>query len=103
MLLSKVLNIFYSFVLDLNLKDVSNSFKLYNAKKIKKLKLNCNHFDIIEEIVFKLKLFNKGIKIKEIPYHFRERKFGKTKRNLLIIVAYFYSILKLRILTLYKN
>tara|TARA_B110000003_G_scaffold275201_1_gene317141 strand:+ start:4156 stop:4842 length:687 start_codon:yes stop_codon:yes gene_type:complete len=96
--LSKVLNIFYNTVLNLNLKDVSNSFKLYDTKKIKKLNLKSNHFDIIEEIIFKLKVNNNKIKIKEIPYHFRQRKFGKTKRNFVIIIAYLFSIIRLRIL-----
>ena len=96
--LSKVLNIFYNIVLNLNLKDVSNSFKLYESKKIKKLNLKCNHFDIIEEIIFKLKFKFNRIRIKEIPYHFRQRKFGKTKRNFIIIIAYLFSIIRLRIL-----
>ena len=96
--LSKVLNIFYNIVLNLNLKDVSNSFKLYESKKIKKLNLKCNHFDIIEEIIFKLKVKFNRIRIKEIPYHFRQRKFGKTKRNFIIIIAYLFSIIRLRIL-----
>ena len=95
--LSRLLNIFYNLVLNLNLKDVSNSFKLYNGKKIKKLNLNCNHFDIIEEIIFKFKLNNKDSIFKEIPYHFKQRKHGKTKRNLIVIFAYLFSILKLRI------
>lgn len=95
--LSKVLNIFYNVVLNLNLKDVSNSFKLYRTKQLKKLDLNSNHFDIIEEIIFKLKVRNNKIKIKEIPYHFKQRKFGKTKRNFIIVVAYLFSIVSLRI------
>ena len=96
--LSKFLNIFYNLVLNLNLKDVSNSFKLYNAIKLKKLDLKCNHFDIIEEIIFKFKIKNKSSIFKEIPYHFRKRKFGKTKRNFIIIAAYLFSILRLRLI-----
>ena len=94
--LSKILNLFYSIVLNLNLKDVSNSFKLYETYKLKKLKLVCNHFDIIEEIIFKFKLKFKNVKIVEIPYHFKQRKYGKTKRNFFIVVAYLFSILRLR-------
>lgn len=96
--LSKVLNKFYNLVLNLDLKDVSNSYKLYNSKKLKDLNLKSNHFDIIEEMIFKLKICNNKIKIKEIPYHFRQRRFGKTKRNLVVIIAYLFSIIRLRIL-----
>jgi len=64
---------------------------------IKKLHLSCNHFDIIEEIIFKLRKNNDKIKFLEIPYHFKQRKYGKSKRNFFIIIAYLFSILKLRI------
>ena len=94
--LSRLLNFFYSFVLGIDLNDISNSYRLYNANILKKLKLNCNHFDIIEEIIFKFRIHNKKANFKEIPYHFRERKFGKTKRNLFVIFAYLISILKIR-------
>jgi len=99
-ILSKILNIFYNAVLNLNLKDVSNSFKLYNSKYLKKLKLKCNHFDIIEEIIFKIKIKNKNVTIKEIPYYFKKRKFGKTKRNFFVIIAYLFSIIRLRLANL---
>jgi len=95
--LSRFLNKFYNIILNLELKDVSNSYKLYNTRMIKRLKLSCNHFDIIEEIIFKLKKNNNKIKFLEIPYHFRQRKFGKSKRNFFVISAYLFSIIKLRI------
>ena len=97
--LSRLLNKFYNIILNLQLEDVSNSFKLYNANMIKKLYLSCNHFDIIEEIIFKLKKNNDKIKFLEVPYHFKQRKFGKSKRNFFLITAYLFSILKLRIFT----
>ena len=95
--LSRFLNKFYNIILNLELEDVSNSFKLYNTKMIKRLHLSCNHFDIIEEIIFKLKKNNDKIKFLEIPYHFKQRKFGKSKRNFFVIIAYLFSILKLRL------
>ena len=95
--LSRFLNKFYNIILNLELQDVSNSFKLYNTKMIKRLHLSCNHFDIIEEIIFKLKKNNDKIKFLEVPYHFKQRKFGKSKRNFFVIIAYLFSILKLRL------
>tara|TARA_B110000259_G_scaffold50171_1_gene58977 strand:- start:1168 stop:1854 length:687 start_codon:yes stop_codon:yes gene_type:complete len=95
--LSRFLNKFYNIILNLELEDVSNSFKLYNTKMIKRLHLSCNHFDIIEEIIFKLKKNNDKIKFLEVPYHFKQRKFGKSKRNFFVIIAYLFSILKLRL------
>ncbi|MDD5491223.1 MAG: glycosyltransferase [bacterium] len=96
-LMSKIVNIVYSKVLDLQCKDVSNSFKLYRSEMLKKLPLYSNNFDIVEEILFKLKKQNKDLKIKEIPYTFKERMFGHTKRNLLLFaLSYVYSLLKLK-------
>ncbi len=95
--MSWVVNFIYSKVLNLNCKDVSNSFKLYKSDLLKKLNLYCDNFDIVEEILFKLKKRNKDLKIKEIPFTFKKRMFGKTKRNLLIfIIFYIFTLLKLR-------
>jgi dolichol-phosphate mannosyltransferase len=95
-MMSWIVNFVYSFVLGLNCKDVSNSFKLYKAAQLKTLKLHCGNFDIIEEILFKLNRRFK-IKIKEIPFTFKKRKFGESKRNLFVfMMTYFFTLLKLR-------
>lgn len=96
-LMSKIVNTVYSKVLNLQCKDVSNSFKLYQSEMLKNLQLYSNNFDIVEEILFKLKKNNNDLKIKEIPYTFKERMFGHTKRNLLLFAfSYVYSLLKLK-------
>lgn len=96
-LMSKIVNFGYSFVLNIKCKDISNSFKLYQAKAIKGLHLTSKNFDIIEEILFKLKLNNKDIKIKEVPFAFKKRMFGTTKRNLFaFIFSYLITLITLR-------
>lgn len=96
-LMSKIVNIVYSKVLDLQCKDVSNSFKLYRSAMLKDLQLYSNNFDIVEEVLFKLKKQKKNLTIKEIPYTFKERMFGHTKRNLLVFAfSYIYSLIKLK-------
>jgi len=95
--MSKILNWIFSRVLGLNCKDVSNSFKIYRTSQLKLLNLKCNNFDIVEEILYKLKINNKNIKFREVPYFFKKRIFGKTKRNLfLFVLTYAYTIMKLR-------
>lgn len=95
-LLSIILNKTYSYTLGIKCKDISNSFKIYNTYQIKELDLSCDNFDIIEEMLYKLvKKFN--ISIKEIPYFFRQRMYGKTKRNLFVFaLTFFYTLVKLR-------
>src|SRR3989338_6105423 len=96
-LMSRMVNIIYSVVLNLNCYDVSNSFKLYKANDLKKLNLFRDNFDIVEEILFKLKKNNKNLKIKEVPFTFNQRMFGKTKRNLFVfMLTYLYTLTKLR-------
>lgn len=96
-LMSMIVNLTYSLFLNLKYKDISNSFKLYQAKLLKKLKLNCNNFDVVEEILFKLKRANKDLRVKEVPFTFKKRMFGHTKRNLfLFTLSYIITIIKLR-------
>jgi dolichol-phosphate mannosyltransferase len=97
-LMSRALNITYSIVLGLPCKDVSNSFKLYRASQLKELPLGCDNFDIIEEILFKLKRHNPRLRIKEIPFTFKKRMFGETKRNLVVfIMTYILTMIRLRL------
>lgn len=96
-LMSQLLNFIYSFVLNIKCKDVSNSFKLYPGNALRSLKLQCNNFDIVEEVLYKLSRKIPNMRIKEIPFVFRKRMFGNTKRNLFVfIITYIYSIVRLR-------
>jgi len=53
--MSWCVNTMYSILFSLKCKDVSNSFKLYNGDALRSLTLKCNNFDIVEEILIKLK------------------------------------------------
>ena len=95
--MSKTLNIIYAKVLNIRCHDVSNSFKLYRAELLKKLNLHCDNFDIVEEMIYKICGKNDNIKIKEVPFTFKKRMFGDTKRNLvLFIMTYIITLLRLR-------
>ena len=102
--MSLVLNTTYSFVLNLKVKDVSNSFKLYNTSQIKELELVCESFDIVEEIIYKLSVLNPKLIIKEIPFSFKKRMFGETKRNLFVFIFnYILTIIRLRTMTIKRK
>lgn len=95
--MSRVVNVLYSVILNLNCKDVSNSFKLYRTELLQPLALYSKNFDIIEEMLFKMKRNCSQLKIIELPFTFRERMFGHTKRNLFVFMfTYFFTLLKLR-------
>lgn len=99
-LMSRMVNFGYSFILNIKCKDVSNSFKLYSGDNLRKLTLTCENFDIVEEILYKLIRQNKKLNIKEIPFTFKQRMFGETKRNLAVFVfTYFVTLIRLRFFT----
>ena len=95
--MSWMVNAIYSWFFNLHCKDVSNSFKLYSRAELSDINLKCGDFDIIEEILIKLKSKNANLKILEIPYVFKSRMFGQTKRNLfLFALSYLYTLVKLK-------
>ncbi|AKL97707.1 glycosyltransferase family 2 protein [Endomicrobium proavitum] len=93
--MSYILNITYRVAFKINAKDISNSFRIYDAVKLKSLKLTCSNFDIVEEIIILLvDKFN--AKIKEIPTTFHKRINGASKRNLIkFIFSYIFTMFKL--------
>lgn len=94
---SKIVNGVYSVAFKLKVKDVSNSFRLYKTEYLKGLALDCNNFDIVEEILVKLNLFNEDLLSQEIPINFLKRNEGKSKRKLFkFIVSYLKTLLKLK-------
>jgi dolichol-phosphate mannosyltransferase len=82
-LLSLAVNLVFRIVLGLKCADVSNSFRLYRAEPVRGLTLECNNFDIVEELLVKLSYSKPGFTILEIPFTFEKRQAGKTKRKLI--------------------
>jgi dolichol-phosphate mannosyltransferase len=96
-LMSRVLNWTYSVALGIPVKDVSNSFRLYRGDRLRALRLSCDNFDIVEEILIKLLRDTRGLNILEIPFTFKKRMFGDSKRNLLLFtLGYVFTLLKLK-------
>ena len=89
-LMSRILNFFFTKIVNMPAMDVSNSFRLYKGSALRKLELKFQHFDIIEEILAKMVWeLNPPAKVKEIPFEFEKRFSGKSKRNLLVFSYHF--------------
>jgi len=84
--MSRMVNVVFRIALGLKCYDVSNSFRLYRGADVRVLHLECNHFDIVEEILVKLAALRPNFRIKEIPFTFEKRKAGKTKRQLITFI-----------------
>ena len=94
--LSLAVNVVFRFILGLRCADVSNSFRLYRGADLRALHLECEHFDIVEEILVKLNSSREGYRVVEIPFTFEKRKAGRTKRNLLVFaVGYIATLFRL--------
>lgn len=90
--MSYILNVTYKVIFGLNVKDCSNSFRIYNSDILKKIKLKCDNFDIVEEILIKINSKN----IKEVPIYFKKRDEGTSKRDLVkFIFSYLKTIIRL--------
>lgn len=85
---SRILNWTFAFVLRLPVRDVSNSFRLYNGDVLRKLDLRAAHFDILEEILARL-LWDpqRPVRVLELPFDFRRRRDGESKRSTVVFVA----------------
>lgn len=87
--MSWVLNVVYRRILGIPCRDVSNSFKLYRSGPLKALRLECSHFDVIEEILVKLSLATRPLRVVEVPFVFKARMYGSTKRDLVTFMLSF--------------
>ncbi len=81
LLLSHILNRIYRRVLGLRLRDLSSGFRVYQRNSLASLDLQARDFDVQEEILVKLHV--QGCRIKEVPFHYRARKSGKSHVKLL--------------------
>ncbi|MPM62892.1 Undecaprenyl-phosphate 4-deoxy-4-formamido-L-arabinose transferase [bioreactor metagenome] len=89
-IMSKICNGLYRVALGVTIRDCSTSYRIYHTADVKKLTLMSENFDIMEEILLKLKLLKgKNFIAKEIPTHSIERGFGKSKRSLLKFIYTF--------------
>ena len=89
-------------VLSLPVSDVSNSLRVYRADKVRDIPLTCNHFDVIEEILVKMRRRHPGLRIAEVPVNFRRRMFGETKRNL-VTFALGFAVTLVRLRFAYRD
>ena len=83
LIMSKFLNTIMRVVVGVKAKDISTSFRLYDAGQLKSVTLERNNYDVLQEVILKMKLNNPNFKIGEIPIVFHKRAFGQSKRQLL--------------------
>lgn len=89
-LMSNICNACYRLGLGMRVRDCSTSYRLYRTADVRKLLLSSENFDIMEEILLKLKLTKgKDFTVKEVPVRAIVRQSGESKRSLL---KFIYSL-----------
>lgn len=97
-IMSWMLNTAYRVCLGMNAKDMSTNFRMYNAEQLKQITLTCTNYDVLEELLLKIKLSvgKKQFRIGEVPISFDKRMFGESKRKLLpFIWSYIKTLFRL--------
>ncbi len=97
-IMSHMLNGAYRLALGIYAHDLSTDYRMYHTKALKRVELQCVNYDVLEEVLLKLKLNKKNHKLKvgEVPISFSKRMFGESKRRLLpFIMSYIKTIFHL--------
>ena len=92
--MSWALNVTYRVLFGLKVKDVSDSYRMYLTRQIQSLSFECENFDIVEEILIKLRLNYPGLRILEMPISFNKRVAGESKRDLLKFIFSYLETMK---------
>jgi dolichol-phosphate mannosyltransferase len=94
--MSKILNTIMRLTIGVKAKDISTSYRMYMTGQLKAVRLTCENYDVLQEVVLKLKLNKKGFSIAEVPIQFEKRIYGESKRRLWkFIGTYLTTLIKL--------
>lgn len=97
-IMSHMLNFAFRVCLGISAKDISTDYRMYYTKQLKQVELTCVNYDVLQEVLLKLKL-NKAdhrLRIGEVPIYFQKRLYGESKRQLVkFIISYLKTITRL--------
>lgn len=94
--MSKILNTVFRIITGIKAKDISTDFRMYDTKQLKNVTLTCCNYDILQEVLLRMKINNKNLVIKEIPITFEKRLYGESKRQLIpFIMGYIKTMFRL--------
>lgn len=97
-IMSWMLNTAYRICLGIKAKDMSTNYRMYRTDQLKQIELTCRNYDVLEEILLKVKLLvgKKEFRIGESPISFNKRLYGESKRQLIpFIISYIKTLFRL--------
>ena len=95
-IMSHILNFVFRIITGIKAKDISTDFRMYDTKQLKAVKLTCQNYDILQEVLLKMKINNRKLVVKETPIVFEKRLYGESKRQLFkFILGYIKTLFML--------
>ncbi len=95
-IMSRILNTCFRIALGIKAKDISTDYRLYHTSALKDVTLENNNYDVLQEVLLKLRINKHDLVIKEVPITFKKRVYGESKRRLIpFIIGYIKSLFKL--------
>lgn len=89
-MMSAVLNWLFRKALKVDARDISTDYRMYRTDDLKRTKLTCERYDVLQEVILQIKIDNGGtIYIEEVPIVFQKRAFGQSKRQLLLFIMHY--------------
>lgn len=100
-IMSKLLNFVMRICVGVKAHDISTSYRLYDAKQLKYVVLTRKNYDVLQEVILRMKMKKKGFSIGEVPIEFNKRMFGESKRKLFTFIKGYivtvFSLLAIRL------
>ena len=94
-IMSHILNTFFRICLGIKAKDISTDYRLYRTEQIKNVKLENVNYDVLQEVLLRMKQNKPDLKIGEVPISFQKRIYGESKRRLIpFIIGYMKSLIR---------
>ncbi|MEA4888123.1 MAG: glycosyltransferase [Clostridiaceae bacterium] len=92
-IMSKILNFVMRIIIGVKAKDISTSFRIYNMAQIKAVKLTCTNYEVLQEVILRMRMNKRHLTIGEVPIIFEKRIYGQSKRRLMRFIASYISVL----------
>jgi len=103
-IMSKVLNTVFRISLGIKANDISTDYRMYKTAYLKQVKLTCNNYDVLQEVLLKMKIKKPSLMIGEVPISFKKRIMGESKRQLIkFVLSYIVTLCRLVRLRIYME
>lgn len=95
-MMSKLLNTVMRIIIGVKARDISTSYRMYMTDQLKAVRLTRINYEVLQEVILKMKLNKPGFRIGEVPIVFEKRVYGESKRQLAkFIVTYIGTLFML--------